>query len=187
MNKLKFRWARHFILITILLEWSGFIIISRVFKLSVSLPISQVSSVVSPAKWWAFIVMLLAAISYSIAGLYFNNFYNKSLITSVIAGIFFSLVPLLPYDDPKWAWLHLVSALSCFSLYVYLIFTSSKSELLGPKLRRFFKIIYLVEIIFILGIIVLYNSKPHLVLALEVLMTIGIHLWASVLYFYRKS
>ncbi len=181
MQKLKFEWAKYFAFITLSLEWGSFIVLPTIFNLSTQLPISQVSSEGNPSKPWVFALMLTAAVCYSVAGLYFNNFYDKSFAITIIAGVFFSLVPIIPYDNTQWIWAHLVSASTCAILYIYLVFASSRSSLLKPELRRLFKIIYITEILFILGIAIFYKSNPGIVLTLEVFMVTGIHLWTIML------
>ncbi len=181
MNKIRFGWAKYFALVTITIEWGAFIIIPDLFVISSKLPISQVSSIDNPAKPLVLVIMPIAAISYAIAALYFNNFYKKSLNVCIFAGICFSLTMFFPYNKGGWAWIHLILAFTCMLLYVYLIYATSRSTILKYATKKLFRGIYAAEILLLFGVMIFRSYSPQLVLILEILMVAGIHLWTLVL------
>jgi hypothetical protein len=180
-----FEWAKYFGLATIIIEWGGLILMFKFLDLSTSLPISQVSSPENPARPWAFMVMLAASISYSLASLYYNNFYKKSFAISLVAGLFFSVSMLLPYNKCPWSFMHILAALACFSLYIYMIYGSSNSEILASSTRILFKLICVLETILILAVVFLFKSHTKMVLPLELSILAFIHIWPLVLFNYK--
>ena len=187
MNKqIKFANCRYFSWLVIFIEWLMILLLFILFKLSIDMPISQVTALGTnlSIKLITRTGVIIATSSFYLFSLYLDNFWERSSITSIIGGLSMALAMFIPYNQGLVLSLsHNLLALVALMSYTFVMVKVSNSSSLNQRFRTLTRII-IFSILFSLSLILahilglgLLGSRKYVFALTEMIILALVHIW----------